>query len=329
MRACPRRPLSIEGLLTAFAFHSTCPHSGLSFSQPMQWVDVSPWKVWPAMTQTASLILSLAQLEEELRTRLHEGNIDLPVLPTAAQEVLRMTAQADINGKDLASKVTGDPALSAHVLRVANSALYRGNMTITSIRQAVGRLGLDLIAQIAASVAIKSTAFGNRRYEEQLNAIWQHSLRRGLCAREIARVQRDSIEHAFLGGLLRDLGQACVLRELDHMGEQSAGLSLQEASELAQRLSCSAGAALAQKWELQAELAAPMATAYAVQSADRTQLSVELGDTYARALSQSSEAILDQLQSDPAVERLGLDASTLEQVVAAKERVVQNAEAMS
>lgn len=287
------------------------------------------WKVWPAMTQTASLTPSLSQLEDELRTRLHDGDIDLPVLPTAAQEVLRMTAQADMNGKDLATKITGDPALSAHVLRVANSALYRGSVTIASIRQAVGRLGLDLIAQIAASVAIKSTAFGNRRYEEQLNALWRHSLRRGLCAREIARVQRASIEHAFLGGLLRDLGQACVLRELDRMGEESAGLTLNEASELAQRLSCSAGAALAQKWELQPELAAPMTTAYAVQSADPIRLAVELGDLFARALGTAPEAILDQLQGDPAVERLALDAADLEQVVAAHERIAQNAEAMS
>lgn len=290
-------------------------------------------KVRPPMTQTASATSSFSSgassFQDELRARLRDDQVDLPVLPAAAQEVLRMTSDPNTNGKALSAKISGDPALSAHVLRVANSALYAGGFTLTSIRQAVGRLGLELIGQIAASVAIQSSAMDNQRFQEELQTLWCHSLRRGLCARELARIRRDSIDQAFLGGLLRDLGQACVYRELDRLGQNAGELSFEECKALALALSHCAGAALAQKWELAPEIAAPMSTPFSLEAAEPSLLVIELADSFAQQLCGDEEACLSVLRAHPVSKRLDLPDESFAQLAKARERIEQSAQAMS
>lgn len=285
------------------------------------------------MTQTASASpfpsSAASSFQAQLRERFRDDQVDLPVLPAAAQEVLRMSSDPNTNGKALSAKISGDPALSAHVLRVANSALYAGGFTLTSIRQAVGRLGLELIGQIAASVAIQSSAMGNQRFQEELQGLWHHSLRRGLCARELARVRRDSIDQAFLGGLLRDLGQACVYRELDRLGQNEGDLSFEECKSIAQALSRCAGAALARKWELAPEIAAPMSTPFSLEAADTALLIVELADTFAQHLCSDEEEFLSVIRAHPISERLSLQEAGFEQLTKARERIEQSAAAMS
>lgn len=281
----------------------------------------------PAMTQPVTAPASASSLEDQLRARLREDRVDLPVLPASAQDVLRMTADPGTNARQLAAKIAGDPALSAHVLRVANSALYAGGFTLTSIRQAVGRLGLELIGQIATTVAVQSSALDNQRYQEVLLAQWRHALHRGLCAREIARQRRDCIEHAFLGGLLCDLGQACIFRELDRMPDTE--LEVDAACRLAKQLGDCAGAALARKWELAPELAKLMSTSLAEQSNDTVQLTVALADAMAAQLDQDAQDFMDQLRAHSAAKALALPSSSFEELAKARQRIVDSAHAMS
>lgn len=281
------------------------------------------------MTQTALVSSTDSSLIDQLRARLRDDQVELPVLPASAQEVLRMTADPNTNGKALATKISGDPAMSAHVLRIANSALYAGSFTLTSIRQAVGRLGMELIGQIAATVAVQSSALDNRRYQEELARLWQLSLRRGLCARELARLRRDSIEHAFLGGLLRDLGQACVYRELDRMGKKGLNIELDEAGGIAMDLGYSAGAALARKWELADELAASMSAPCSIPDADATSLTIELAHEMATSLQAEQETFVRAITEHPAASRLALGPEAAITLWQARERIEQSASAMS
>lgn len=281
------------------------------------------------MMQTATATIPDPSFQVELRARLRNDEVDLPVLPAAAQDVLRMTGDPNTNGRQLAAKISGDPALSAHVLRVANSALYAGGFTLTSIRQAVGRLGMELLGQIAATVAIQSTALDNKRFQTELEKLWRHSLRRGLCAREIARLRRDNIEQAFLGGLLRDLGHACVYRELDRLSKDGHVFDIEHARVLAFELNFCAGAALSRTWELDPKICSCMLSPYHCDSTDNTQHTVELADQLACELETPVSELMEKLGSNPACRPLELSDAGLAQLLAARARIQESASAMS
>ncbi|MCA9642769.1 MAG: HDOD domain-containing protein, partial [Myxococcales bacterium] len=82
-----------------------------------------------------------AQMGRELERELLEGRLELPVLPLAAQEVVRAAGDPRVDAEQLAELIEEDPSLSAHLLRLANSSWFRARSEIGSLGQAVVRMG--------------------------------------------------------------------------------------------------------------------------------------------------------------------------------------------
>ncbi|MEN8165476.1 MAG: HDOD domain-containing protein, partial [Acidobacteriota bacterium] len=99
---------------------------------------------------------------------------------------------------------------------VANSAAYVGAVPCSSLQQAVSRLGLQMITEIAMAVSVRGRMFGNPRCAELLAALWKHSVLTAWFTKEIARAHGHNVEVAFLCGLLHDVGKA-----VDHEVEGS------------------------------------------------------------------------------------------------------------
>ena len=74
-----------------------------------------------------------------LTSALERGTGDLPVLPKAAEEALRLANAKELDLQRVGEIAEGDPPLAARFIGVANSALYFRGLTIRSIRQAVTR----------------------------------------------------------------------------------------------------------------------------------------------------------------------------------------------
>ena len=148
-----------------------------------------------------------AQLEHLIGERLAAGTLQLPVLPRAAQEALRATSNPRAGAAHLADIIERDQSLAAHLLRIANSPMYAGSTKSVSVRHAIVRLGLAIVAEITMIVAVKSPAFRAPGWETEIGDLFEHAFATGILAKAIAKMKGLSAEEAFLAGLLHDLGR--------------------------------------------------------------------------------------------------------------------------
>jgi HD-like signal output (HDOD) protein len=145
---------------------------------------------------------------------LSSDQCELPVLPEASAQLLRMTSDVDCDVTDVIKVIRGDQSLTSHLLRIANSVRYNMGVTVTSIQQAVARLGLLTIRQIVVLISCQCRIFDVPGFEADVRCSFQRSLAAAALAQEIARVRRLNVEEAFLCGLLHDVGRPVLLQAL-------------------------------------------------------------------------------------------------------------------
>lgn len=142
---------------------------------------------------------------------------ELPTLPIIASKLLTLTAQEDTTLTDIAHLIAQDIALSAKVLRVANSAFYSFPQQIASINQAVSILGINAVRSLVLSFSFLS--MGGRRDKSlfDFEQFWERSMVEAAAAKLILeQVANANTEEAFTCGLLQNIGQlifAATLRE--------------------------------------------------------------------------------------------------------------------
>ena len=144
--------------------------------------------------------------------RVAQGAYKVPLLPQVASQVVSLSATPNVDASKLSALIHRDPSLAGQVLRIANSASYAPRMPIVSLQQAVARLGLNVISEIAFAASLQSGIFKVPGYEADLKMIWRHALASGMWAKEIARLQRANVESAFLCGLLHEVGKPAMLQ---------------------------------------------------------------------------------------------------------------------
>ena len=154
----------------------------------------------------------LAQVRAALAARIAAEELQLPMLPETAADVLNVCNDASCDASRLAGLIQRDQSLAAHTLQIANSAAYAPREPIVSLQQAVSRLGFKTMCDIAVAVAMRSKIFTLKGQEERLRTMWVHSAMSGAWAKEIARARRRNVEGAFLSGLLHDIGAPVVLQ---------------------------------------------------------------------------------------------------------------------
>lgn len=182
----------------------------------------------------------------------------LPSPPTVALEVLRITRDDGADVQDLNRVLAIDPALSARILKLANSALYRRGEAVTSLEAATMRLGLKAVKLMALSFSLTA---GVARKPDGLDfdyaEYWRRSLTMGVAGRALSRfLGHAQPEEAFLCGLLGRIGQTvivrCLPREYAPLLEMTDG-QLPTAALERERLGFDfheVGAALLARWEL-------------------------------------------------------------------------------
>lgn len=140
----------------------------------------------------------------------------LPPLPASAERLLSAADDPDVNIRKLAPIVAQDQALTARILKVANSAFYGFPQQVTTVSQAMVILGLQSVRNIALSVALLSMQQeedGVRR--GRLEQLWWHAIAVASAARKLAAgTRRIHPEQAFVSGLLHDVGKVVLVKGL-------------------------------------------------------------------------------------------------------------------
>jgi HD-like signal output (HDOD) protein len=156
-------------------------------------------------------------LAEEIRADIAANRIQLPTLPEVALKVRDAVESDNSNAAEIAALIGNDAALSARLLQVANSPLYRGRIEIDSIQQAVARLGLKLVRSLVVSLAMKQIFQATSdALDDRFRQIWDDSLQVAAISRVLANnVATLENEQAMLGGLIHNIGSLPVLTKID------------------------------------------------------------------------------------------------------------------
>lgn len=190
-------------------------------------------------------------LIQELRERLNDSSIELPLLPEVAQKVIAMTSEENCNAGQLSAIIHRDQALASNVLRITNSASYAGNCKIVSLQQAISRLGLNRLREITLAASVQGSVFNLPGHEKTITYLWQHSLGSSMYAKEIARSRRRNVESAYLCGLLHNIGKPVTLKYLHEiMKKMKIKLSQEEVSQILNEEHHFLGSRMAKEWDL-------------------------------------------------------------------------------
>lgn len=149
---------------------------------------------------------SSLSVAEQLASALSRPGTLAP-LPAVALQAMRLAESPTANSSDLVRVVSSDPALSARIIRIVNSAFYGVRTPVTSLNTAVSVLGFGAIKNIALAASLTRTFRGAKDADFDPRALWTHSVAVGAAAQLIAaRTRTVDPSDAFLAGLMHDIG---------------------------------------------------------------------------------------------------------------------------
>jgi HD-like signal output (HDOD) protein len=159
------------------------------------------------MSNTVDLI------QQELDDALERDQLDLPTLPEVALRIRDTATKPDISPKELAGVVAEDPALATRFVRIANSPMFRAIREIDDLQQAIGRIGVEYAANLAAGLAIENMFQATSEIvDRKMRSVWSHACEvaaiSGVLAKSFTRLRPDQ---ATLAGLIHTIGVLPIL----------------------------------------------------------------------------------------------------------------------
>jgi diguanylate cyclase (GGDEF)-like protein len=152
--------------------------------------------------------------------KMIQKNIQFPTLPAIALKILSVVNQENSGLAQLGEVIAVDPALSAKLLKVANSSLFGCPAEIKNIARALSILGTNTVKSIALSfVLAKNLNQGNAAFSIEL--FWRRAVTAAVAAEMLSKQSGRRDEDIFLMALLQDLG---MLATLLTKGEEYAAL---------------------------------------------------------------------------------------------------------
>jgi putative nucleotidyltransferase with HDIG domain len=133
---------------------------------------------------------------------------ELPPFPTTALAVMKKIDEPNTPVEHIARLITVDEVLAAKVLRWVNSPLWGMMRRVTSVQEAVVRLGYNTVKSILYSVCVAPLL---RRplggYHTGRMTLWKHALMTAVLSRKLAeRSHLRDVEAVYMAGLSHDVG---------------------------------------------------------------------------------------------------------------------------
>lgn len=151
----------------------------------------------------------LASLQKEIQ----DETLVLPTFPDVALKAREAANNENITAEQLATIINTDAALSARLLKVANSPLFRARNKIDNIQVALTRLGHRVVRNLIMSITVEQMFQAESKImAERFKKAWQHSIQVAAFSRVLAMSLPDlDPEQAMLAGLIHDIGVLPIL----------------------------------------------------------------------------------------------------------------------
>lgn len=139
---------------------------------------------------------------------------DLPALPAAVLDLLALLGTEDVDIDELCARLSVDMALTAKVLRLANSSFYGARGEVTSVDAAIGRVGLRMVKGIVTAAAVSGTIKPPVCAGFEFAAFWRHGVATATAAQMLAFATGADSSTAFTAGLLYRIGQLVLAAQV-------------------------------------------------------------------------------------------------------------------
>ena len=180
---------------------------------------------------------------------------DLPTIPIVATKVLQLLDDPDVSVEEVADLMLSDQVMTARIMKLLNSPVYKPTQEITSLKRALVYLGLRHVRELALTTSVIN-AFDGTSGALELNAFWEHSFGVGMVSKIIAqKIGYKDLEKAYIAGIIHDLGEVFLsnfmrdpfLEVLEYIKVHPVKLVDAEA-ELLGTTHCEIGLCMARKW---------------------------------------------------------------------------------
>ncbi len=201
----------------------------------------------------SSQVNNSAHLIDSIVSAFEGRKINLPTLPKIHFKFRELIMQGAVSQR-IADLLKKDVAISAELIRMSNSAYYRGVMVNKSLAQAISRLGAAATEQAVAELTGREFfTMKTQKYRSLIEKVWKHSI---ACAyaSEIAAdlLNLKLAADPFSMGLLHDIGKLVLLQiiaDMERKGKFNGGITTDKLIDTISTYHCVFGARLLEKWK--------------------------------------------------------------------------------
>lgn len=192
-------------------------------------------------------------IKADLTAAIENDKLLLPTLPEAALQVREIAESEDSAIGDLVKVISNDTALSARIIRVCNSPLFRGNRAIENLNMAVSRLGMAYTSNLAMGLAMQQMFQAtSEMIDKRLRATWQTSTEvAGVCHVLAQHYTKLKPDQATLAGLVHLIGVLPILRYVEDEDLQISSIMLDN---IIEELHPKIGVTILKKWDFPKDL---------------------------------------------------------------------------
>jgi len=137
----------------------------------------------------------------------------LPPMSNVVIKVMTLIQDPAVSIHDLATEISKDPAITASIIKLSNSAYYRASKPIRTVQESLMTLGIKTVKEIILLTASKKILNKDLPgYQLEADAMWLHSLVVAELSARISIQKKTNIpkDLAFTSGLLHDIGKVIL-----------------------------------------------------------------------------------------------------------------------
>ncbi|HEY0709538.1 MAG TPA: HDOD domain-containing protein [Polyangia bacterium] len=192
-------------------------------------------------------------LEAAVKDLISRDKVAIPPYPGVAMKLQKLVQSGNYGMSDLAKTAMSDAVVTGSLLRAANSPAYRGSSPVTSVADAVTRMGASDVVRIAISASLGAEASKKGGLAPLRRRVWKESLISAVVSFQIATARKLNPQEGFVCGLLHDIGRVVGVGALEALLlQRKDGRTLSEAEWMAfiDKFHVELGVLTGKKWGL-------------------------------------------------------------------------------
>ncbi len=138
--------------------------------------------------------------------------VQLPTMPDVARELIATLHDDDIPFEKVRNAIARDPALTAKLIRLANSARFGLKRQLSSLDDGITMVGLNQVRTLAMAACMSSSFAAVPGVDSQ--AFWKESMATAGYAQWLARTLGTDVQQSWLAGFMVRLGELIIAQKV-------------------------------------------------------------------------------------------------------------------